>query len=124
MSNPLCLVVDDEPRVRTYITIVLQSGGFETIEAENGVRALDALRSHPRKVDLIVSDVSMPLMNGQALAASVNVEFPGIPIILITGYTPTPTADVPMLQKPFLPGALLSAASDALARFGSAGGST
>jgi CheY-like chemotaxis protein len=116
MSNPVCLVVDDEPRVRTYISIVLQSGGFETIEAGNGVLALEALRTHPRKVDLIVSDISMPLMNGQALAASVKAEFPGTAIILITGYTATPSADVPMLQKPFLPGALLGAASEALAR--------
>jgi FixJ family two-component response regulator len=58
----------------------------------------------------------MPLMNGQALAASVTVEFPRTPIILITGYTATPIAGVAMLQKPFLPGALLGAARDALAR--------
>ncbi len=116
MANPLCLVVDDEPRVRTYISIVLQSGGFETIEAGNGIQAMETLRSSPNRVDLVISDISMPLMNGHALASSVRAEFPGIAIILITGYTATPTADVPMLQKPFLPGALLGAATAALAR--------
>jgi CheY-like chemotaxis protein len=123
MANPLCLVVDDEPRVRTYISIVLQSGGFETIEAGNGIQALETLRTNPLKVDLVISDISMPLMNGHVLATSVKAEFPETAIILITGYTATPTSDVPMLQKPFLPGALLGAASEALARLRPAGAS-
>ena len=116
MGKPLCLVVDDEPRIRTYLSIVLQSGGFDTIEAGNGIQALEALRAAAHKVDLIISDVSMPLMNGHALASSVRTEFPGTPIILITGYTATPTTDIPILQKPFLPDILLGAASEALAR--------
>src|SRR4051812_3693327 len=45
MANPICLVVDDEPRLRTYLSIVLQSGGFDVIEAGNGIQALDALRT-------------------------------------------------------------------------------
>jgi CheY-like chemotaxis protein len=116
MVNPICLVVDDEPRVRTYLCIVLQSGGFETIEACNGVQALEVMRSAEHKVDLVISDVSMPVMNGHALASSVRSEFPGTPMILITGYTATPIHDIPTLQKPFLPGVLLEAANEALAR--------
>ena len=116
MTKPFCLVVDDEPGVRTYISIVLRGGGFETIEAENGVEALEMLRTCPRKVDLIVSDVSMPLMNGQALAASVRVEFAETPIILISGYSDTPMTDGVVLMKPFLPAELLGAASRALGR--------
>ena len=116
MANPICLVVDDEPRVRTYLCIVLQSGGFETVEAGNGIQAIERLRSTIQKVDLIVSDISMPVMDGHALASAVRAEFPGTPIILITGYIPNPTMDIVILQKPFLPAVLLDAASGALAR--------
>jgi CheY-like chemotaxis protein len=115
-TKPICLVVDDEPGVRTYISIVLQGGGFETVEAEHGVQALELLRTHPRKIDLIVSDVSMPKMNGQALAAAVRVEYPGTPILLISGYSDAPTTDGVVLMKPFLPAELLGAASRALGR--------
>jgi CheY-like chemotaxis protein len=117
-ANRVCLVVDDEPRVRGYLRAVMQTGGFETIEADNGIHALEELRSCARHVDLMVSDVNMPLMNGHALASRVRSEFPTTAIVLITGYTATPASDgSPVLQKPFLPAVLLEAAAEALARW-------
>ena len=44
MSQKLCLIVDDEQSIRTYITVVLQGGGFLTLEAENGIQALELVR--------------------------------------------------------------------------------
>ena len=115
-KQPVCIVVDDEPRVRTLLRMVLESGGFETLEAGDGLEAASVLRSRARYIDLVVSDMNMPLMNGLALAALVRAEFPGTPFILVTGYAADPVEGVQVLQKPFLPAALLSAANEVLAR--------
>jgi DNA-binding NarL/FixJ family response regulator len=58
------LVVDDEPSVRNFIIAVLQSDGFQTIEAQNGDQALELIRKLGTGVDLVVSDIRMPLMDG------------------------------------------------------------
>jgi CheY-like chemotaxis protein len=58
------LVVDDEPSVRNFIRAVLRSDGFQTIEAENGVQALELMRKLGTGVDLLVSDIQMPKMDG------------------------------------------------------------
>jgi CheY-like chemotaxis protein len=110
-----CLIVDDEARVRGYMSVVMQSGGFEVIEAENGVEALATLRQAGALINLIISDINMPQMNGLALAALVRVEFPLTAVILVSGYAATPAGDdIWVLQKPFLPATLLNAANSAL----------
>jgi CheY-like chemotaxis protein len=57
MPGKISLVVDDEPSVRTFITAVLRRDGFQTIEAENGVQALELMRKTEPAVDLLVSDI-------------------------------------------------------------------
>ena len=111
MSGKKSLVVDDDPSVRKFIKAVLQNNGFQISEAENGVQALELLRKLSGAVDLLVSDIKMPLMDGIALACSVRNEFPAIPIILVSGYTAAghaPCADYEFLQKPFFPATLLA----------------
>lgn len=105
--TPVCLIVDDEPRVLVYVQAVLQGAGFATIEASNGAEALTLLRMESPVVDLVVSDVSMPVMGGLELAATVRAEFPGTPLVLMSGYTVIPVEDIPLVQKPFLPATLL-----------------
>ena len=112
MSNTT-LVVDDEAVVRRLIMAVLRSDGFRTIEAKNGVQALELLRKLCGAVEVLVSDIKMPIMDGIALACSVRAEFPAIPIILVSGYADVVRAKHPELnfefvQKPFLPATLLS----------------
>jgi CheY-like chemotaxis protein len=111
MSNKKSLVVDDDPSVRKFIKAVLQTDGYQTSEAENGVQALALLRKLCGAVDLLVSDIKMPLMDGIALACSVRAEFPAIPIILVSGYAASEhgsCADYEFLQKPFFPATLLA----------------
>ena len=113
MSHRISLVVDDEPSVRNFIRAVLRSDGFQTIEAENGVQALELMRKLGTGVDLVVSDIKMPKMDGITLACSVRAEFPTIPLILVSGHAEIeqaehPDADFEFVQKPFLPGTLLS----------------
>ena len=111
MFNKKSLVVDDDASVRKFIKAVLQSAGYQISEAENGLQALELLRKLCGAVDLLVSDIKMPVMDGLALAWSVRAEFPAIPIILVSGYAATehvPHAAYEFLQKPFLPAALLA----------------
>ena len=114
MSHKVALVVDDEPSVRNFIIAVLQNDGFQTIEAENGVQALELIRKLGTGVDLLVSDIRMPRMDGITLACSVRAEFPAIPLILVSGYAEIEQAKLPnsgfeFVQLPFHPVTLLSA---------------
>jgi CheY-like chemotaxis protein len=112
--TPICLIVDDEPRVLVYLGAVLRCGGFETVEASNGAEALAVLRLGSVRVDVVLSDVSMPVMGGLELVATVRAEFPGLPIVLVSGYASIPVEDIPLLQKPFLPATLLDLLRDVL----------
>jgi DNA-binding NtrC family response regulator len=114
MLYKISLVVDDEPSVRNFIMAVLQSDGFQSIEAENGAQALELLRKPGTDVDLVVTDIKMPLMDGMTLACSVRAEFPAMPIILVSGYAEIEQAKLPdtgfeFVQIPFHPATLLSA---------------
>jgi DNA-binding NtrC family response regulator len=114
MLYKISLVVDDEPSVRNFIMAVLQSDGFQSIEAENGAQALELLRKPGTDVDLVVTDIKMPLLDGMTLACSVRAEFPAIPIILVSGYAEIEQAKLPdtgfeFVQIPFHPATLLSA---------------
>ena len=123
-ETPICLIVDDEPRIVVYLRAVLQCGGFEAVEASNGAEALALLRRRSVKVDVVLSDVSMPVMGGVELAATVRTEFPGIAIVLVSGFASIPVEDIPFLQKPFLPAQLLGVLREVLeqSRTAAAGG--
>jgi CheY-like chemotaxis protein len=116
MAQRIALIVDDEWSVRKYIKAVLESDGFHTIEAENGVEALEQLRKLGTGVHLLVSDIKMPQMNGIELACLVRADFPTIPIILISGY-PDEFSDVAFefISKPFRVETLLSAIRNVMA---------
>jgi two-component system cell cycle response regulator CpdR len=108
MSHKISLVVDDEPSVRSFIMAVLRSDGFQTFEAEDGVQALELLRKVGTGVDLLVSDINMPNMDGITLASSVRAEFPAIPLILVSGYAEIgqakrPNTGLEFVQLPFHP---------------------
>lgn len=103
------LLVDDEPLVRRMTSRTLMEGGYRVLEAAHGLEALDLLR-RGAEVDLILSDVTMPHMDGANLARAVAREFPDLPVVLVSGYSGCPI-DVPprlFLQKPFLPSRLLA----------------
>ena len=79
------LVVDDEPTVRMLVTDVLQDLGYAAIEAADGPSGLEALRSNAR-IDLLISDVGMPGMNGRQMADAGRIVRPDLKILFITGY--------------------------------------
>ena len=128
MSEKVCLVVDDEASVRQFITTVLRSDGFQTLEAENGVQALELLRKLDGAVDLLVSDIQMPNMDGITLACSVRAQFPAIPLILVSGYADAErnslSSGVHFVQKPFVKATLLDAVKNVVSKRSERSGGT
>ncbi len=79
------LVVDDEEMVRAAVSRYLESCGFTVANAADGVEALEVLERLEWRVDAIVTDVTMPRMDGIALANRVHAQRPTIPVIFVTG---------------------------------------
>src|SRR5205085_7794869 len=79
------LLVDDDLLVLDNIAAMLDDLGHAVVEARSGEEAIALLRRTP-KVDLVVTDYAMPGMNGLQLAEAVAAEYPGIPVVLCTGY--------------------------------------
>jgi CheY-like chemotaxis protein len=104
----VCLVVDDEPSVRTYVSAILQQEDFRTLEAEGGAHALQIMQELHGGVDLIVSDIQMPNGDGLSLAQAVRKSFPAVPVILLSGGV-KPEASFEFVKKPFLPATLVRA---------------
>jgi two-component system cell cycle sensor histidine kinase/response regulator CckA len=107
-------VVDDEAMVREVIVRTLSNNGYEVHQAVQGDDALDQLRKLRGQVDLVISDVVMPVMGGAELALKLSEQYPDVPIIWMSGY-PRETVigrgrlgvDQPFLQKPVPPAILL-----------------
>jgi CheY-like chemotaxis protein len=79
------LVVDDEPTLRMLVTETLEDLGYAAVEAEDGTSALKVIQSDAR-IDLLVTDVGLPGMNGRQLADAARSLRPGLRVLFITGY--------------------------------------
>ncbi|HEU4587628.1 MAG TPA: PAS domain S-box protein [Gemmatimonadales bacterium] len=116
----VALIAEDDALVRDMTARVLTEAGYTTLVAENGQVALDLVHRHAGRIDLIVTDIGMPEMNGYELARCLREQYPGVPVLFMTGYgDQAPSGDAqsefvgPFLQKPFAPDALLRAAAEA-----------
>ena len=110
------LLVDDEEIVRSATAEMMRDLGHEVIEAAGGAEALGKLAAG-LNVDVVVTDYKMPRINGAELTRRVNQIRPGVPILIITGYTGT-TEDIlklPRLSKPFAQADLADALASLLA---------
>jgi two-component system chemotaxis response regulator CheY len=82
------LIVDDEEEVRKPIRLTLCKAGYEVVEAADGALAIKALSSgdNPLMVDAIVCDLRMPQIDGTEAIRYFRLQFPSVPIIVLTGY--------------------------------------
>jgi two-component system cell cycle sensor histidine kinase/response regulator CckA len=80
------LLVEDEDAVRMFATRALRNKGYTVLEAANGEMALDVVNATEEKIDIIVSDVIMPGMDGHTLVGLLRQELPGVKVILMSGY--------------------------------------
>jgi CheY-like chemotaxis protein len=101
------LVVEDEPVVRGVILEMLGDQGYRTLEAVDGASGLRILRSDAR-IDLLVTDVGLPGMNGRQLADQARETRPGLKVLFMTGYAESVAisdgflqAGMEMITKPF-----------------------
>ena len=93
------LIVDDEDPVREVVAWMLQEAGHDVFEAADGEQALHFLHRHG-PVDLVLSDINMPGIDGMELCLKVRQEWPQIPVLLISG-RPPPNGARPFIPKPF-----------------------
>ena len=100
------LVAEDEAMLRLITVEVLQDAGFEVYEAADGAEALDLLKANPG-IELLVSDIKMPRMDGYALVEAGLAFRPELKVLLMTGYSQEPPPsiqkiqDIQILRKPF-----------------------
>lgn len=87
MSEGKVLVIDDDKNVRTLIKMALLRGGYEVVEAENGVKGMQLLlmNDNPSTVGLIVCDIHMPDVNGTEAITYFQSHYPSLPVIIMTG---------------------------------------
>ena len=80
------LLTEDDDSVRSFVSRALELDGHKVDTACDGMEALERLTEKDGDYDLLVSDVKMPLMDGIALAHEAAGNWPGLPILLMTGY--------------------------------------
>jgi len=102
------LIVEDQEEVRRLTKTVLMKHGYKVLEAGNGVEAFLLAKQHPDDIDLLLTDVVMPGMNGKELSELVKNTRPKIKVLFSSGYTADVIAhrgvldpDVAFLPKPF-----------------------
>ena len=117
------LIVDDEPQVRRVLTVALESAGFDVVSAAAGNTALDLFDSDPHGFDLVLTDLTMPGLDGHELFDALTARDPELPVILTSGYPdPLRTACYPdgrpalFLEKPYRLGHLLAKVHEQLGR--------
>jgi CheY-like chemotaxis protein len=110
-SGETILVAEDNDQVRRLACRILRTNGYLVLEAPGGERALQVAAQSPRKIDLLLSDVVMPGMGGLELAARLQRELPGLPVLHMSGYTSMPQASAApaeLIEKPFTAAELLA----------------
>jgi two-component system, cell cycle sensor histidine kinase and response regulator CckA len=115
------LLTEDEQDVREIARQFLESGGYQVIEAKDASDAIRLASENQGKIDLLVTDMVMPGLSGQELAARLQSEHPGLCVVFMSGYSEhaaTEMADadpsVRLLTKPFSRGAMLRAVREIL----------
>jgi two-component system, cell cycle sensor histidine kinase and response regulator CckA len=102
------LVVDDEEGLRNILVRGLREEGYRVLEAANGRQAIEIVERSGNQLDLVISDVAMPELNGADLARFTLPKYPNLPFIFISGQpreTLTQIAQIDeaatLLEKPF-----------------------
>lgn len=116
-KQPLCvLVVDDDSLVLTSTTLLLEDLGHQVLCAMSGAQALQRFAEYPA-IDLMITDLAMPVMDGGQLASAVRELRPDLPIILASGYAQRLeglAAALPRVPKPYTQLQLIEALAQAV----------
>jgi hypothetical protein len=117
------LLVEDEPHMREIAARALQAEGYRVYQASNGKEALAVLADHDGVIQLVVSDIAMPVVNGRTLRTQISDQRGDLPVLLISGYSRDDLRrrglvddDDQFLQKPFAPADLARKVREVLDR--------
>ena len=123
MAKGRVLVVEDDAKLRKYIHLLLAQAGYDVVEAEDGQQAIKEITSgdNPLRIDTIVCDLVMPKVSGEEAIGFFRAQFPGVPIIVVTGHASVENINalykqgvVDYLVKPVGPDKLLPSVERAL----------
>ncbi|CAN5205956.1 hypothetical protein BH11PLA2_BH11PLA2_19040 [soil metagenome] len=116
------LVIDDERHVRDMTCHILKHAGFTVIAADSGPEGVTSIRGHAEKIDAAVIDMTMPKMDGLETSKAIRAVQPGLPIILMSGYSVTELTRQSLgfeitafVQKPFTLSQLMTAVRQIIA---------
>jgi two-component system, OmpR family, alkaline phosphatase synthesis response regulator PhoP len=125
-TAPCVLIVDDEESIRTLVQYTFEREGFQTFQVADGLDALDLIRSHTERYDLVILDVMLPGQDGMEVCKQLRRENVSIPVILLTAKDDEVDKVVGLeigaddyVTKPFSPRELVARAKAVLRRFGS-----
>jgi len=102
------LLTEDEPNIREFVFDILKEYGYKVLDAGNGKEAIIKAKSYTENIDLLITDVIMPNMNGNLLAENIKKIYPDIKVLFMSGYTESTAIQkgilelkTSYLQKPF-----------------------
>jgi len=112
-GSEVILLVEDTEQVRKVAARILSRLGYKVIEATNGQEALEVFATLTEKVDLLITDLVMPVLGGKELAERILAQQPGLRVLFMSGYSQADLsgpsavdAEAHVLQKPFAPDTL------------------
>ena len=105
MNPTVILLAEDDVQVQYFIWKLLRAEGFTVLTSGNGEFALEVSRNYPGRIDLLITDIEMPRMNGLQLYRKISAERPGIKALVMSSdlewrYQDTLNG-LPFLRKPF-----------------------
>jgi two-component system chemotaxis response regulator CheY len=119
------LILDDEDNIRKILRLTLTKAGYDVVEADHGGKGIEAIRADDNMlmVDVIITDIRMPKVNGLEAIAYFQSQFPSVQIIVLTGYPEAQMAAdlmnagvVDYLVKPVIQEKLLATVETAMER--------
>jgi DNA-binding response OmpR family regulator len=122
-SEPTILVVEDQPEVLSLLADALQMVGYRVLTAAHPALGLAIGDEHAEQIDLVLTDVVMPGMNGPEMAQQLVLRHPSLRVLYLSGHDPetlsplgVPEDGPALLKKPFTMDALVKRVSGALCR--------
>ena len=112
------LVVDDDDDVSDAVVLALESGGYGVLRAGDGAEALRVIEDNADMIELVITDLNMPVRGGADLIDDLGRAHPGLPVVVVSGYSSSENSDLPpevlFVPKPFSTKMLLACVRQAL----------
>lgn len=117
-AQPTILIVDDEPMMLEVNIDLLTFAGCKVLSASNGQEGLEAFRAQPAAINLVITDINMPIMDGPTMIRELRAERPDLPVLAVSGLAELndlpqggELGEIPVLHKPYTNDELLQAIS-------------